>query len=249
MTASDASSPSASEVALVTGAAGALGAEVARALAARGCKLVLVDGEHARTRLDSLASSLGGPGGVCVVAGDIRAESTWAEAMPRIAAELGAAPSRAALIAGAWRGGKALHEEAGDDTWNAMIGANLDTVYRTLRALLPPMVTRGRGSVVVVGSRAAVEPASSARSAAYAASKAAVVALAQAVAAEVLPHGVRVNAILPSTLDTPANRSSMPKADPSKWVSLSSAAGIVAFLLSDDARDVSGAALPVYGRA
>ncbi|MGD0529244.1 MAG: SDR family oxidoreductase, partial [Polyangiaceae bacterium] len=117
------------------------------------------------------------------------------------------------------------------------------------RALLPPMVAKKHGSIVVMGSRAAVEPATSAGSAAYAASKAAVVALAQAVAAEVLSAGVRVNAVLPSTMDTPANRAAMPKVDPAKWVSLPSAAGVVAFLLSDEARDISGVALPVYGRA
>ncbi len=130
-----------------------------------------------------------------------------------------------------------------------MMGANLETVYRSLRALLPPMVAAKRGSIVVIGSRAAADPASSARAAAYAASKAAVVALAQSVAAEVRDAGVRVNAVLPSTLDTPANRAAMPKADASRWVSLPSAAGVVAFLLSDDARDISGAAIPVYGRA
>jgi NAD(P)-dependent dehydrogenase (short-subunit alcohol dehydrogenase family) len=111
------------------------------------------------------------------------------------------------------------------------------------------MVARRSGSIVVVGSRSAESPASSARAAAYAASKAAVVALAQAVAAEVRDHGVRVNAILPSTLDTPANRTAMPKADASRWVSLESAAGLVAFLLGEEARDISGAAVPVYGRA
>ena len=102
---------------------------------------------------------------------------------------------------------------------------------------------------MVVGSRAVEQPWTSARSAAYAASKSAVVALARAVAAEVLEDGVRVNAILPSTMDTPANRAAMPKADPSRWVSLESAAGVVAFLLSDAARDISGVALPVYGRS
>ncbi|HZU84685.1 MAG TPA: SDR family NAD(P)-dependent oxidoreductase [Polyangiaceae bacterium] len=234
------------EVALVTGAAGALGAQVAKALFDRGRRLVVVDGERNKQRLSELARSLGGASVVC---GDVTLEATWAEGLPRVERELGAPPTIAALIAGGWRGGRPLHEEAGDDVWRAMMNANVETVYRSLRALLPAMVARGRGSVVVVGSRAAVQPATSARAAAYAASKAAVVALAQAVAAEVLDRGVRVNAVLPSTLDTPANRASMPGADPAKWVPLASAAGVVAFLLSDDAADVSGAAVPVYGRA
>src|SRR5579859_3298381 len=161
-------------VALVTGAAGALGAEVARKLADRGCRLVLVDSERARPRLQQLADGLGGG---CVVAGDVTSAATWSEAMPRIARELGSAPSVAALVAGGWRGGKALHEETSDDTWNAMLDANLATVYRSLRALLPPMVAQQNGSIVVVGSRAAALPATSGRAAAYAASKAAVVAL------------------------------------------------------------------------
>ena len=234
------------DVALVTGAAGALGSEVARVLAARGHKLALLDTERGRERLAELAASLGG---ACVIAGDIAREATWTEAMPRIVRELGSAPVVAALVAGGWRGGKPLHEEADDDVWRTMMEANLETVHRSLRALLPPMVAGKRGSIVVLGSRAAVDPATSARAAAYAASKAAVVALAEAVAAEVLPAGVRVNAVLPSTLDTPANRAAMPKVDPTTWVSVGSAAGVVAFLLGDEARDISGVALPVYGRA
>jgi NAD(P)-dependent dehydrogenase (short-subunit alcohol dehydrogenase family) len=234
------------DVALVTGAAGALGAEVARRLSSRGCKLVLADSQHGAARLRELASAIGG---ASIVAGDIAAGATWTEAMPRIERELGALPSLAALIAGGYSGGKPFHEETSDDTWRAMMTANVDTVQATLHAILPSMVARKRGSIVVVGSRAAVRPETSARAAAYAASKAAVVALAQAVAAEVLDQGVRINAVLPSTMDTPANRASMPKSDPARWVSLPSAAGVIAFLLSDDARDVSGAAVPLYGRA
>jgi NAD(P)-dependent dehydrogenase (short-subunit alcohol dehydrogenase family) len=236
------------DVALVTGAAGALGAEVARTLAGKGYRLALIDAAGARDRLQAVASGLGSAS-PCIVAGDITLESTWAEAMPRFERELGSPPSRAALIAGAWRGGAALHEETTDEVWRAMLGANLETAHRSLRAVLPPMVARRRGSVVVIGSRAVEQPGTSARAAAYAATKAAVVALAQAVAAEVLESGVRVNAVLPSTLDTAANRAAMPKADPSRWVGLPSAASVIAFLLSDDARDVSGAAIPVYGRA
>jgi NAD(P)-dependent dehydrogenase (short-subunit alcohol dehydrogenase family) len=203
------------EVALVTGAGGALGGEIARTLSKRGDRVVLFDGEAARARLEQLAVTLGG---ACVVAGDLLSDAIWDEALPRIERELGAPPSLAALVAGGWRGGKPLHETQGDETWRAMMNANLETVHRSLARLLPSMVARKHGSVVVVGSRAAVQPATSAGSAAYAASKAAVVALAQAVAAEVLEQGVRVNAILPSTMDTAANRAAMPKADPNRWV-------------------------------
>jgi NAD(P)-dependent dehydrogenase (short-subunit alcohol dehydrogenase family) len=234
------------DVAVVTGAAGALGSEVARKLSARGERVVLIDGAAARARLEQLAAALPG---ASVVAGDITDERTWNDALPRIERELGAPPTLAALIAGAWRGGSPLYEEKGDEIWKTMLSANLETVHRSLVRLLPAMVARKRGSVVVVGSRAGEQPSTSAGAAAYAASKSAVVTLACAVAAEVLEHGVRVNAILPSTMDTPANRAAMPKADPSRWVSLDSAAGVVAFLLSDAARDISGAALPVYGRA
>jgi NAD(P)-dependent dehydrogenase (short-subunit alcohol dehydrogenase family) len=240
--------PSASptDVALVTGAAGSLGAEVARTLFRRGSKLVLVDTERGKDRLVELAAALDG---ASIIAGDITAERTWSEALPRIERELGSPPSLAALIAGGWQGGKSIHQESSDDVWRSMMSANLDTVYRSFRALLPGMVARRRGAVVVVGSRAAERPWTSAHAAAYAASKAAVVALARAAAAEVLNDGVRINAILPSIMDTPANRAAMPAADPGKWVSLASAAEVVAFLLSDGARDLSGAAVPVYGRA
>lgn len=237
------------EVALVTGAGGALGGEVAKTLRARGYRLALLDAERARDKVDALAKSLGES---IALTGDLAGGAVWSEAMPRIVRELGSAPTAAALIAGAWRGGKPLHAmaEADEDaTWRMMLGANLETVRRSLRAVLPPMVERRSGAVVVMGSRAAVDPASSAGAAAYAASKAATVALAQAVAAEVRDAGVRVNAVLPSTLDTPANRAAMPGADPTRWVSLASAAGVIAFLLGPDARDVSGAAVPVYGRA
>ncbi|MDP9036281.1 MAG: SDR family NAD(P)-dependent oxidoreductase [Myxococcota bacterium] len=234
------------EVAVVTGAAGALGSVVARKLAARGYDVALVDSERHENALRDLGGSLAR---ACVVAGDVASEAMWAAATPRIERELGAPPSVAALVAGGWGGGRPLFEEASDDVWRSMLAANLETAYRSLRALLPSMVARRHGSVVVIGSRAVEQPGTSARAAAYGASKTAVVALARASAAEVLDYGVRINAILPSTMDTPANRTAMPGADASRWVSLESAAGVIAFLLSDDARDISGAAIPVYGRA
>jgi NAD(P)-dependent dehydrogenase (short-subunit alcohol dehydrogenase family) len=129
-----------------------------------------------------------------------------------------------------------------------MLEINLETARRSLHALLGGMVTRKQGSIVLVGSRAVERPWESSNASAYAVAKSAVVTLARVVAAEVQQHGVRVNAVLPSVIDTAANRRAMPKTDPARWVSPASLAEVIAFLLSDAARDVSGAVLPVYGR-
>jgi NAD(P)-dependent dehydrogenase (short-subunit alcohol dehydrogenase family) len=110
------------------------------------------------------------------------------------------------------------------------------------------MVQRQRGSIVVIGSRAAARPWESANAAAYAAAKGGLLALVKATAAEVLADGVRLNVVHPSTIDTAANRSAMPNADFGKWVSPESLSGVIEFLLSDAARDISGAEIPVYGR-
>ncbi|HRH00796.1 MAG TPA: SDR family oxidoreductase, partial [Polyangiaceae bacterium] len=162
-------------------------------------------------------------------------------------AAAGAPVSRAALVAGGWAGGAPVHEGARE--LGEMLDLNTLTVHSALAGLLPGMVARRAGAVVVVGSRNVERPWAGAGSAAYTASKAAAVALAEAVAAEVLSAGVRINSVLVSTMDTPANREGMPDADPTRWVSTESAAGVIAFLLSDEARDISGASVPVYGRA
>jgi len=213
---------------VVTGAAGALGSDVARALISRGDDVALVDRAEARARLDALVKELGARA---------TAHTDLSDAAARGPVEL------AALVAGGWAGG---NDEA---AFHAMMESNVATVHAAFRALLPGMVARKRGAVVVVGSRNVERPWTGAGAAAYTASKSAAVAMAQATAAEVLEHGVRINAVLPSTMDTPANRASMPKADFSRWVTTQSAAGVIAFLLSEAARDVSGAAIPLYGRA
>jgi NAD(P)-dependent dehydrogenase (short-subunit alcohol dehydrogenase family) len=230
---------------VVTGAAGALGSATARRLSKLGWGVALVSlaAEGERTR--ALATELGRAVAIDLDVGDVDA---WRGALARIEKDVGP-PTGAALIAGTWQGGTPLHAETDDRVWRAMMATNLETAHASLRALVPGMVARGKGSIVVLGSRAVERPWTSASASAYGASKAAVVSLAQAVAAEVLGHGVRVNAVLPSTLDTPANRRAMPDVDPARWVTTDSAAGVIAFLLSDEARDISGAAIPVYGRA
>lgn len=235
------------EIVAITGATGALGSAVARHLASAGYRVALFGTARGKGALDALVAELG-PGRAVAHAGDLATAEAWTKALDATRAALGALPIHAVLVAGGWEGGAPLYE-ADDAIYAHMMQNNVDTAYRALRALLPNMVAARRGSIVAIGSRAAERPWTSAGAAAYAASKAAVTAMVQAVAEEVGPHHVRLNAILPSTLDTPANRAAMPKADPSKWVSLDSAAGVIAFLLSDAARDVSGAVIPVYGRA
>ena len=116
-----------------------------------------------------------------------------------------------------------------------------------VQAAVPHLLSGGGGSIVCVGTRAALQPFPGA--AGYISSKAGVIAFAQAVAAEYKNDGIRSNAILPSVIDTPGNRASMPKADFDKWVKPAQIAGVIAWLLSDDSSPTSGAAIPVYGRA
>lgn len=235
-------------ICVVTGAAGALGAEVTRRLVRDGYRVAAFDVEPARERLSELARELG-EDHVRAVAADFSVATSWGDALQTVEHHFGARPSHAALVAGGYAGGAPLHAAPNDDVYTRMMKTNVDTVHHALRALLPPMVERGLGSIVVMGSRAVERPWTSAGSAAYAASKAAVVVMAEAAAAEVRTAGVRINAVLPSTLDTPANRAAMPDADPATWVPLASAASVIAFLLSDEARDVSGARIPLYGRS
>jgi NAD(P)-dependent dehydrogenase (short-subunit alcohol dehydrogenase family) len=233
------------EVVIVTGGAGALGSSLVRALIARGDAVVAIDLPQARARLDALTGELGER---CMSeTSDVRSAKAWSQLLARVEAKLGT-PTGAALIAGGFAGSAPLHAAADDSVWERMSEMNLDSAYRSLRALLPGMVARRRGSIVVVGSRAVERPWESTGAAAYAATKSAVVALARATAAEVLEHDVRINAVLPSIIDTAENRGAMPDADRAKWVSPESLSRVIAFLLSNDARDVSGAAIPVYGR-
>jgi NAD(P)-dependent dehydrogenase (short-subunit alcohol dehydrogenase family) len=227
---------------VVTGAAGALGSALVAELST-GERRVLAVG---RGLVQSELERTYGAGRVKAAALDVTSRDGWATLLVEAERD-GLTVTGAVLAAGGYRGGEPVAASKDDAALDAMLAANLRTVHATLAALLPGRVARKSGSIVVIASAASVRPWQSAGSAAYAASKAAAVALAQATAAEVHRAGVRVNAILPSTIDTPQNRKGMPDADFSKWVTPASIAGVVAFLLSDAARDVSGAAIPVFG--
>jgi NAD(P)-dependent dehydrogenase (short-subunit alcohol dehydrogenase family) len=127
--------------------------------------------------------------------------------------------------------------------WRRMVDLNLTSAVIGCRAVLPAMRAARGGRIVNVSSRAVVPPAGG--FIAYTVGKSAVIALTQALAQEERPHGIAVNAVLPSTMDTPANRHAMPDADRSGWVSTEAVAGVIAFLASSDAAAVSGACVPV----
>jgi NAD(P)-dependent dehydrogenase (short-subunit alcohol dehydrogenase family) len=229
-------------VVLVTGANGALGAAVVARCAADGARVVALERSRGGDVTLERESSQ-----VLRLHANTSDAVALASAIARAEAELGAL-SGAVLTAGAWRGGHSFHEAAAAADYRTVMDANLEAANVALRAILPGLVARKHGSVVLIGSRSGVRPYDAPGDAAYAAAKAALTALAQAIAAEVLAHGVRVNLVLPSTIDTEANRQAMPDADHSRWVTTDSLGDVLGFLLSDAARDISGAAIPVYGR-
>jgi NAD(P)-dependent dehydrogenase (short-subunit alcohol dehydrogenase family) len=149
------------------------------------------------------------------------------------------------LVGGFAMGGR-VHETPVEE-FERQFRLNLRPTYLVTAAALPHLLEAGAGSIVCVGTRAALQPFSGA--AGYIASKAAVIAFAQAVAAEYKQDGIRCNVILPSVIDTPANRAAMPDAQHDRWVRPAEIAGVIAHLLTDDSSPILGAAVPVYGRA
>ncbi len=149
-------------------------------------------------------------------------------------------------LVGGFAAGARVHETP-LEAFEQQFRLNLRATYLMTQSALVPMLERRAGSIVCVGTRAAVQPFSGA--AGYIASKAAVIAFSQAVATEYRDDGIRCNAVLPSVIDTPGNRAAMPGADHTRWVAPEAIAAVIANLLSDESGPVSGAAIPVYGRA
>src|ERR1700733_13420513 len=149
-------------------------------------------------------------------------------------------------ILGGFGGGQAVAETS-DKTWDGMMTLNLRVAFCAMRAALKPMTAAKYGRIVAVGGREAMEPMPN--YAAYSVSKAALVALGKNVAAEKNYLGITAKVVLPSTIDTALNRQAMPKSVFSRWVKPESIAKTLKWLASKDAGDVSGAVIPIYGRA
>ncbi|PWU01296.1 MAG: hypothetical protein C5B51_23230 [Terriglobia bacterium] len=148
-------------------------------------------------------------------------------------------------VMGGFSGGQPL-PETDDATWDRMMNLNLRSAFNMFRAVIPPMRAAGAGRIIAIASRAAAEPA--ANISAYSASKAALVSLVRTAALENKDLGITANAILPGTMDTEANRKADSNADFSRWVPPQDVADLVIFLASGAAAQISGAAIPIYGR-
>ena len=217
---------------LVTGANGGLGPAVCQAFLDSGAAVIGV----ARVWKE--------PAPFTTIAADV-GTSEGCEKMVTQALQRGPLDALVHLVGG-FSGGSPLTETS-DQTWDGMINLNLRTAFCAMRAALRPMSAAGRGRIVAIGSRVAVEP--SPNFAAYAVSKAALVSLVRNVAAEGKKSGITANIVLTSTIDTPQNRKAMPESDFTRWVTPQSIAKLIVWLASDTAADISGAVVPIYGRA
>ncbi|MFI7605673.1 SDR family NAD(P)-dependent oxidoreductase [Micromonospora sp. NPDC049366] len=223
---------------LVTGGTGGLGGAVTAAFREAGWRVIVPERRSTATEpaVDDLVR----------VAADLTDPADATRAVETAAGDE-AAPLRAVVnLVGGYASGGLVHETPVDE-FERMLTVNLRPTYLVTRAALPHLVAAGGGAVVCVSARAALSPFPGA--AGYATAKAAVLAFANAVAVEYRRSGVRANTVLPSVIDTPANRAAQPDADHSRWVAPAEIASVIRFLASDESAPTSGAAVPVYGRA
>jgi NAD(P)-dependent dehydrogenase (short-subunit alcohol dehydrogenase family) len=233
--------------ALITGGTGGLGIAVTELFLADGWRVTLpyVDaGQLESLRERSFAQSADDR--LVTIHSDLFDEASVLECLAE-ATQAAGEPLRAVInLVGGFASGGRVHETSIDD-FEAQFRANLRPTYLVSAAALPHLLEARDGAIVCVSTRAALRPFSGA--AGYIASKAAVLALVDAMAAEYTADGVRTNAVLPSVIDTPGNRASQPDADHSRWVKPQEIATVIRFLCSADSAPTSGAHVPVYGRA
>ena len=222
----------------ITGAFGVLGSAVAKAAAGQGARLALID--YAK---DAPAGLPAGPD-VFVQGGVDLTDAVQASAAIDAAADRFGGLDVLFNIAGgfSWE----THARGDWQTWHRLFLMNVQTASNASRAAIPHLKRSAAGRIVNVGANAALKAGLG--MGAYAASKAGVHALAQALSEELKADGVTVNAVLPSILDTPTNRADMPKADASAWVQPADLAAVMLFLASEQAGAVTGALIPVTGR-
>ena len=230
------------DAALVAGGAGALGSAVVAELRGRGWDVTVLDRHEHAGEPDAPPPGDGGTlGALRYVQADLLDQQSAGSAVESVAG-LKAVVN---LVGGFAMGPKVGESDL--DEFEFMLRLNLFPAFNLARAAMPRLVAAGGGAFVCVSARAALEPFPGA--AGYITAKAGILAFVRSLDAEYRGDGVRANAVLPSVIDTPANRESMPSSDWSKWVPPEQIARVIASLCSDDFTPTSGAAVPVYGRA
>jgi len=225
---------------VVTGGFGALGSGVAAAAIDRGASVAVLD--VAPSAPQALADRLG-PKALLLGGVDLSSREGAQQAIGAVKAKFGRLDALLNIAGGfQWE----PVEDGTGESWDRMFALNLKTALNACKAALPYLLESGAGRIVNVGAQSALYAASGMGP--YAASKSAVHRLTESLANELKLKGVTVNAVLPSTIDTPANRRDMPKADFDRWVSPADLAAVILFLASDEAKAVTGALIPVSGR-
>lgn len=222
-------------VAVVTGANGGLGVFVTHALLDAGATVVGVSRKIQQSEFNSPAFT--------ALSAELATAAGAASVVESVMARFGRLDVLAHTVGG-FAGGQSI-AETDDSTFQRMFDVNLNSTFYLLRAAIPAMRKTGNGRIVAIGSRAALEPGAGVG--AYSASKAAMVSLIRTVAQENKDAGMTANVILPGTMDTPANRNAMSKADFSKWVKPATVASLIVWLADEAGKDVNGAVIPVYG--
>ena len=224
---------------VITGGFGTLGLAVGRAFSALGARTALIDRAPVP---EQLRSEFPAPHMLCGSV-DLSQAAGTQQAMNAVAEQLGAIDVLV-NVAGGFRWETVL--EGSPETWDFMYSLNLKTALNTCKAALPHLLARPFARIINIGSGAAVK--AGAGMGAYAASKAGVAKLTEALSEELKDRFITVNAVLPSIIDTPANRADMPNADFSRWVKPQAVADLIVFLGSDAATAITGASIPIQGR-
>jgi NAD(P)-dependent dehydrogenase (short-subunit alcohol dehydrogenase family) len=233
-------------VAVVTGATGALGRVVTKILLSQGARVVSTyRSEEMQNGLVEYVGELAGT--LTGVQADVTNESSVQALFRTVIEKFGRVDILLNLV-GAYRGGNDIADTKESD-WNFLMEVNLKSAFLCSKAALAPMIAQNYGRIVNVASRTAAERRLRGKGGAYAVSKAAVIVLTETIAEEVKKYDINVNCVMPSTIDTLDNRRDRPDADFSKWVRPEQVAKVILFLVSEDSKAISGASIPVYGKA
>jgi NAD(P)-dependent dehydrogenase (short-subunit alcohol dehydrogenase family) len=234
------------KVAVVTGATGTLGRVVAKALLDNGARVVST--YRSEEKQKELGDFLGETSGkLTSVQADVTDERSVQALFQKVVDEYNRVDILLNIV-GAYKGGNEIVNIKLSD-WDHMMNVNLKSAFLCSKTALAYMMKQNYGKIVSVSARTAVEKRFRSKSGAYAVSKAGIIVLTETIAEEVKKYDINVNCIMPSTIDTPDNRRNFPGGDFAKWVKPEQIASVILFLVSDESRMISGACIPVYGKA